>query len=268
MGTLCGSAHRDRDAVQGGARGFTVGEKHPTPFRRAARAGAVACGLPPRRGCGDLHASRVRQNPQRHRAHGRAAGGRHRHHIAGRLRLYQSRRVGEPARAFQPQDGRGRVPEAQDRVCSNLDGDTAGTTHRTRHRREQSLPQSCSVRPVCAAFRRTPFAHRHPLRPVHRARPRCAELRLLPGCALSACGDAVGRDARSRRRRAPVGLDAADRHGSTQSRFIRARVCRRTRRADAPCARTHAGRRWRQFVFPPDHACARATETRRCILGR
>ena len=31
--------------------------------------------------------------------------------------------------------------------------------------------------------------------PVHRARPRCAELRLLPGCALHAGGDAVRHDA-------------------------------------------------------------------------
>ena len=33
---------------------------------------------------------------------------------------------------------------------------------------------------------------RHALRPVHRARARCAQLRLLPGCALHPGGDAVG----------------------------------------------------------------------------
>ena len=35
---------------------------------------------------------------------------------------------------------------------------------------------------------------RHAVRPIHRARPRCSQLCLLPGCALHSCGDAVGRD--------------------------------------------------------------------------
>ena len=54
------------------------------------------------------------------------------------------------------------------------------------------------------ALRRAPAADRHALRSVHRARPRCAELRLLPGRALHAGGDAVGPHAGARGRRAPV----------------------------------------------------------------
>ena len=52
--------------------------------------------------------------------------------------------------------------------------------------------------------RRAAAADRHALRSVHRARPRCAELRLLPGRPLHRGGDAVRAHARARRRRAPV----------------------------------------------------------------
>ena len=48
-------------------------------------------------------------------------------------------------------------------------------------------------------LRHAPAADRHAVRPVHRARPRCAELRLLPGCAVHDRRHAVGRDARARR---------------------------------------------------------------------
>ena len=52
------------------------------------------------------------------------------------------------------------------------------------------------------------------VRSLHRARPRCAELRLLPGCALHGGGDALGHHAGARRRRAPVDRNAPDRHGA------------------------------------------------------
>ena len=63
------------------------------------------------------------------------------------------------------------------------------------------------------AVRRAAAAGRHGLRPVHRPRPRCAELRLLPGRALPAGRDALGRHAGAGGRRAPVDRHAADRHG-------------------------------------------------------
>ena len=49
-------------------------------------------------------------------------------------------------------------------------------------------------------------ADRHDLRPVHQARARCAELCALPGCPLHPGGDAVGRDAGARGRRASIDL--------------------------------------------------------------
>ena len=49
--------------------------------------------------------------------------------------------------------------------------------------------------PVAPDQRRAAAAGRHALRSLHRARPRCAELCLLPGCALHGGGDAVGHHA-------------------------------------------------------------------------
>ena len=67
--------------------------------------------------------------------------------------------------------------------------------------------------------------------PFIAARPRCAELCLLPGCALHPGGDAVGRDAGAGRRRAPVDRHAADRHGAGRARRLRAGLRRRARRS-------------------------------------
>ena len=75
--------------------------------------------------------------------------------------------------------------------------------------------------------RRAAAADRHAVRSVHRARARCAQLRLLPGCAFHAGGDAVGHHARRRRRRAPIDRRAADRHGAGRPGGLRAGLCRR-----------------------------------------
>ena len=55
------------------------------------------------------------------------------------------------------------------------------------------------ARAVAFAVRRAAPAGRHALRSLHPARPRCAQLRLLPGCPLPAGGDAVGHHAGARR---------------------------------------------------------------------
>ena len=72
------------------------------------------------------------------------------------------------------------------------------------------------------AVRRTPAADRHDLRSVHRPRPRCPQLRLLPGRALPSCRHAVGCIAGRRGRGAPVDRRAADRHGAGWSCGVRA----------------------------------------------
>ena len=96
---------------------------------------------------------------------------------------------------------------------------------------------------------------RHALRSLHRARPRCAELRLLPGRALPAGGDALRRDPGARGRRAPVDRDPADRHGAGRARQLRAGLRRRARGDPALFARLPAARRGRPPR--PAHAPAR-----------
>ena len=89
------------------------------------------------------------------------------------------------------------------------------------------------ARPVACHQRRAAVADRHALRSVHRARPRCAQLCLLSGCALHPGGDAVGHHAGAGRRRAPIDRRAADRHGAGRPRRLRAglrrRACRHSR---------------------------------------
>ena len=68
------------------------------------------------------------------------------------------------------------------------------------------------------AVRRAAAADRHRLRPVHQARPRCAELRPLPGFAVHPGRDPVRPDAGARGRRAPVADRAADRHRPARAR--------------------------------------------------
>ena len=104
---------------------------------------------------------------------------------------------------FGAHRGRGRVPRAEGRVGPDVAQDAARPAHRARHRREQPVHPARRARPQPSALRRAAAADRHALRSVHRPRPRCAELRLLPGCALHDRGHAVGRDPGARRRRAP-----------------------------------------------------------------
>ena len=105
-----------------------------------------------------------------------------------------------------------------------------GPAHRARHRRDEPVHPALRARPVAFDQRRAAAADRHALRSVHRARPRCAQLRLLPGCALHSRRDAVRHHARARRRRAPVDRQAADRHGAGRPCRVRAGVRRRARR--------------------------------------
>ena len=66
-----------------------------------------------------------------------------------------------------------------------------GPAHRARHRRDEPVHPAVGARPVAFDQRRAAAADRHAVRSVHRARPRCAQLRLLPGRALHGGGDAV-----------------------------------------------------------------------------
>ena len=65
----------------------------------------------------------------------------HRHHLARRHGLDQSRRLGEPARPVRSHRGRGRVPRAQGRI-----GPAAGA-----RRRRASTSSSASPRTICSS---------------------------------------------------------------------------------------------------------------------
>ena len=78
--------------------------------------------------------------------------------------------------------------------------------------------------------------------PVHLPRPRCAELRLLPGRALHRRRHAVGHHAGAGGRRAPVDRHAADRHGAGRACHLRAGLRRRAGRDHGVGLRLYATR--------------------------
>ena len=95
------------------------------------------------------------------------------------------------AQRVQPRRARRRLQGAEGRLEPALGREPARPARRARHRREQPVPDAGGARPRRAAVRPAPAAGRHALRSVHRPRPRCADLRELPGRALSAGRDAV-----------------------------------------------------------------------------
>ena len=133
-----------------------------------------------------------------------AARRAHRHHLARRHGLDQSRRLGEPPRPVRAREHGRHLQERAHPLDLQLGVLAEGPAHRARHRRDEPVHPAVGARPVAFDQRRAAAADRHALRSVHRARPRCAELCLLPGRALHPGGDAVRRDARARGRRAPV----------------------------------------------------------------
>jgi pyruvate dehydrogenase E1 component len=100
-------------------------------------------------------------------------------------------------------------------------------------------------RAVAFAVRQAADPDRHRLRPLRRPRPRCAELCLLPGCAVHDRRHAVGRDAGAGRRRAPVHRLAADRDEPGRAGGVRTGLCRRAGRDHGMGLRLHAAR-WRR----------------------
>ena len=129
--------------------------------------------------------------------------------LARRHRLDQSRPLGQPPRAVRPREAGRHLQERAHPLDLQLGILAQGPAHRARHRRDEPVHPAVGARAVARDQRRAAAADRHALRSVHRARPRCAQLRLLPGGALHPGGDAVGhhagaakaaRTSRSRRR--------------------------------------------------------------------
>ena len=115
-----------------------------------------------------------------------------------------------------------KIASAQKWSASNQ-----GPAHRARHRREQPVPDARRGGPRRRPVRPAAVPDRHALRPVHRPRPRCAQLRLLPGRALPARRHAERHHARARRRRPPVDQPAADRARPAGPAPLRAGLRRR-----------------------------------------
>ncbi len=134
------------------------------------------------------------------------------------------------------------IPQRENSIHLQLGFFAEGPASRARHRRDEPVHHALGARPVAPDQRRAAAAGRHALRSLHRARPRCAELCLLPGRALHGGGDAVRHHAGARRRRAPVDRDAADRHGAGRARLVRAGLRRRARRDHGLGLRPHAAR--------------------------
>ena len=104
----------------------------------------------------------------------------------GRDGLDQSRAVGEPARHLRSAHAQRRVPRRQAGERAALGHVAEGPAHRTRHRRAEPVPAAGCGGADAGDDRRAAAADRHGLRSVRQPRSRCADLCLLPGCALPA----------------------------------------------------------------------------------
>ena len=152
----------------------------------------------------------------------RAAGRSHRHHLAGRDGLDQSRAMGEPARPVLHDEPGGPVQATRAHVAAALGDEPQGPAHRARHRRDEPVPDAVGARHVAHVVRRAPAPRGHAVRSVRVPRPRCAELCLLPGLALHGGRHAGRHHAGAGGRRAPIHRHAADRHGAGRPCDLRA----------------------------------------------
>ncbi len=98
------------------------------------------------------------------------------------------------------------------------------------------------------------------VRPVREPRPRCPDLRLLPGRPVPARLHPVGPDPGPRGRPAPIRQHPADRHGRRPARQLRTRPCGRTRHPHAPRFRSDAAARRVVRLAPPLHPPARPAQ--------
>ena len=113
-----------------------------------------------------------------------AAGRAHRHHLARRHGLDQPRPLGQPARPVRAREHGRHVQERAHPVHVNWEISPKGQ-HIELGIAEMNLFLLLAALGLSHShLRRAAAADRHAVRSVHRARPRCAELRLLPGRAL------------------------------------------------------------------------------------
>jgi hypothetical protein len=152
----------------------------------------------------DLDPAGVRAAPARARPQRRPARRPHRHHLAGRDRLDQSRAWVNRRGLFAREEMADLF--RRERIPSTFTWDFSPKgQHMELGIAEMNLFILLSALGLSHShLRRAADPGRHALRPFHRARPRCAELCLLPGRALHA-------------RRDPSGVTLAPEGGAHQS---------------------------------------------------
>ena len=189
-----------------------------------------------------LHPGVLRPDPRLHRTGAERVRGPGGHHLPGRDRLHQSRRVGQPAGGvLLPGAGR-HLSRGGGRLVPGVGRLAAGAAHRARHRGEQPVHPARDARALGLPLRAAAAPRRHPVRPLHPARPRRPQLRLLPGRPVPPRRHPVRDQPCPRRRGPPVHLHPAHRHGPGPARRLRAGVRRRAGRHHALGVRLHAAR--------------------------
>ena len=223
MGQVRGAGAGARGA--GGVSGErAVQPRRPAPPDRAGDRGAGAAFV--QAVAADVDPAGLWAGAQRTGARRQRACLAHRHRVARCHGVDQSRRLGQPPRAVRARREGRPVPQRENPLDLQLGFFARGPAYRTRHRRDEPVHPDVGAGAVARDQRRAAAAGRNPVRSLHPARPRCAELCLLPGRALHGGGDAVGHHAGARRRRASVDRDAPDRHGAGWPRIVRAGLCR------------------------------------------
>jgi transketolase N-terminal domain/subunit len=157
----------------------------------------------------------------------------HRHDLARRDRHDKPRPLGQPPQALRAGRAARRLHRAPHPLDRQVELRPRGPACRARHRRDEPVPSPRRRGPRAQPLGQAAHPGGHGVRSFRPPRPRCAQLRLLPGRALHHRRHAVGRDARARGRRAPVHRHAAHRHGAG-----------RPRRVSSPPSRTSSPSSW------------------------
>ena len=169
----------------------------------------------------DVHPAGLRPDPGRDRAQRRSLRGPHRHHLARRDGLDQSRRLGQSPQIVRPPACQGSLPRRENSFDLCLGFRAGRPAYGTGHRRDEFVHPAVGAGPVASAVRGAAAADGHAVRSLHRARLGCAQLRLLPGFPFPSGGDAVGHHAFRRRRRPSIHRHAPDRHGAGRACRLR-----------------------------------------------
>ena len=131
------------------------------PSSRRAHPGAGA--LAGHHAAGDVDAGGIRRAAQRARPRADRARGPHRHHLARRHRLDQSRRLGQPPRTVRAREAGRHVQERAHPVHVQLGLLAQGPAHRARHRRDEPVHPAVGARALACDQRRAPDPDRHAL---------------------------------------------------------------------------------------------------------